>query len=62
MTNWVAASCAAANRFGDTSVACIVRDTSMASITVARFLGVLVSAVDPAIATRHQIPQRFFTR
>ena len=50
-TNWVAASCAAASRLGATSVASMDSETSMASITVARFRGSLVSAVGPASAT-----------
>ena len=50
-TNWVAASWAAASRFGATSVASMDNDTSMASMTVARFLASLVSAVGPASAT-----------
>jgi len=51
LTNWVAACCAAASRFGLTSVASIDSETSMASITVALFRGCLASAVGPAIAT-----------
>ena len=50
-TNRVAACCAAANRFGVTSVACMDNDTSMASITVARSRGCRACAVGPAIAT-----------
>ena len=50
-TNRVAAFCAAANRLGATSVACMDSDTSIASITVARSRGCRACAVGPAIAT-----------
>lgn len=49
--NDFAASCAAANRVGSTSVACIDSDTSITRITVARFRGTFLSAVGPARAT-----------
>jgi hypothetical protein len=46
----LAASCAAAIRLGDTSVAFIDCDTSITSITTARLRGILTSWVGPAIA------------
>ncbi len=49
--NCLDASCAAARRFGDTSVARIDCDTSMTSITTARLRGIRTSCVGPAIAT-----------
>ena len=51
VANSVAAVCAAASRFGLTSVDSIDSDTSMTSITVALFRGTLVAAVGPASAT-----------
>jgi hypothetical protein len=49
--NAFAATCAAASRFGSTSVACIDSDTSTTSTTVARFRGTRASAIGPASAT-----------
>ncbi len=49
--NCLAASCAATIRFGSTSVARIDCDTSITSITTARFRGIRTSLVGPAMAT-----------
>jgi len=57
-TNRVAAFWAAANRLGATSVACMDSDTSMASMTVARFRGSFASAVGPASATASRVSPR----
>ena len=52
--NCLAASCAAASRLGDTSVARIDCDTSITSITTARLRGMRTSCVGPAIAIGEQ--------
>ena len=52
--NDLAAACAAASRFGATSVACIDSDTSMASMTVARLRGTRASAVRAGQRDRQQ--------
>jgi hypothetical protein len=50
-TNEDAAVCAAAMRVGETSVACIESDTSMATMIVARSRGTRVTRVGLATAT-----------
>ena len=45
------ASCAAASRFGETSVARMDCDTSITNMTTARLRGIRTSFVGPAIAT-----------
>ena len=49
--NCLAASCAAAIRLGEMSVARMDCDTSITNITTARLRGIRMSCVGPAIAT-----------
>jgi hypothetical protein len=61
LTNWVAAAWAALSRLGAMSLACMERDTSMATTTVATSRGTGTMFAGRAIATTPELSARMIS-